>query len=263
MNIKASKSPKGIDIWTLAPGMEVYHQGPSLSAGALPTFIYFALSGEESLTLEPINRPAVNFKGENVRVISVTLPYHGDGFDPIHAMHAWAEEFEKSGEFMQAFLDKALKMIDLLLASGVVDESKLAVGGLSRGGFIACQVAAREPRIGSVVGFSPLTKFAWSESFKNLQNHDHSVPFDLINLTPQLMRHPIRFYIGNRDVRVGTRPAYEFIEALANYAYEHGIRSPSAELTLFPSIGHKGHGTPPDIFDLGTEWIKSLWKQKD
>lgn len=263
MEMKTSRSNKGVDILTLGPGMEVFHQGPSLGAGALPTFIYFALSGEESLTLEPINRPAANLKGENVRAFSVTLPFHGDGFDPVNAMHHWAEAFERSSEFMSSFIEKTLQMISLLLQQGLIDENRFAVGGLSRGAFIAAQIAAREPKVGAFLGYSPLTDFRKLDSFHKLQNFEHTAPFDLINLIPQLIRHPVRFYIGNRDVRVKTRSAFDLIEALSNYAYEHGIRSPEAELTVFPSIGHKGHGTPPEIFDQGIEWIKSLWKLKD
>ncbi len=263
MNIKTSRSNKGVDIWTLGPEMEVYHQGPSINAGALPTFFYFALSGEESLSLEPINRPAANFKDENVRVFSVTLPFHEEGYDPVNAMHQWAESFENSSEFMASFIERTLQMIKILIREGCIDEERFAVGGLSRGGFIAAQIAAREPKVGALLGYSPLTDLRKLDSFHKIQNFDHTEPYELIHLIPQLIRHPLRFYIGNRDVRVKTRSAFEFIEALSNYAYEQGIRSPSAELILYPSIGHKGHGTPPEIFDLGTEWIKSLWKLKD
>ena len=37
--------------------ISIYHVGPPLELGPLPTFFYFALSGEESLTLNPYNQP--------------------------------------------------------------------------------------------------------------------------------------------------------------------------------------------------------------
>ena len=80
----------------------------------------------------------------------------------------------------------------------------------------------------------------------------------LIHLVEQLVGKNLFFFIGNRDKRVGTRECYQFIEALTEASYAHGLRSPPVQLKIYPSIGHKGHGTPPEIFRAGSTWLANI-----
>ncbi|OSX76592.1 hypothetical protein BU14_0184s0020 [Porphyra umbilicalis] len=63
--------------------------------------------------------------------------------------------------------------------------------------------------------------------------------------------------MGNRDVLVRTRGAFEVVEALADAAHAGGCRSPPAELVCYCSIGKDGHGTPADIFVDGAGWVRA------
>ncbi|QLH36137.1 MAG: hypothetical protein HWD61_08375 [Parachlamydiaceae bacterium] len=131
------------------------------------------------------------------------------------------------GRFFQACLNN----IESLIQQGFIDPNKMAVGGLSRGAYVAAHLAAKEPRLKYLLGFAPMVIFPGVEAIDTL--------------IPKLVNHQVRFYIGNHDLRVGTEASFIFIHKLADAAYQHGHRSPPMELIISPSIGYKGHGTLP------------------
>lgn len=152
---------------------------------------------------------------------------------------------------------EAQKNIADLIDDGYVDPDRMAVGGLSRGGFIATHLAAREPRIKSILGFAPLTQLGWMHEWRHQKEASLAKSYDLINTIEKLTGKSLRFYIGNRDLRVGTSACYQFIEMLADYSYSNGYRSPPVDLIITPSVRHKGHGALPHIFQEGADWLKS------
>lgn len=226
----------------------IYWTGPDVSEGRLPALFYFAISGEESLTLDPFNQPVAFLSGEPLRVFSLTLPYHEEGFDKNKAVDFWIEEIQNGCDIISSFVQRVKDCIDFLIEEGLVDNENIAVGGLSRGGFIASHIAARHPSIKTVLGFAPMT-------FVRVGN-DLADSLSLEQITDQLTGKDLRFYIGNRDLRVKTDKCFKFIEKLADEAYEKRIRSPQVELIISPSIGYMGHGTAPDVFFKGACWVK-------
>ncbi len=240
-------------------GSPIYYQGPDLQHGALPAVLFFALSAEMSLFEDPFNQPVVRLSQQGIRVFSWDLPFHGLGLDPQDAMRQWAHEFVHCPSFISDFLDLCQRNIHYLIEEGWIDSQHLAVAGLSRGGFIATHLAARDPRLKIVLGFAPLTQ---PKPLEELQSF-HGISFDHIALTSlvdRLVHTRLRFYIGNHDMRVGTEACYQFIQALTIAGIHQGIRSPPVELIIYPRIGHKGHGTPSYIFYEGADWIKQQFK---
>jgi len=226
-------------------------RGPLLTEGTLPAFFYFALSGEDSLYLDPYNQPAAFLDGSPIRCYSFTLPFHGPGYDNHQAIQLWSQEIKNNPGFLEVFFQKCLKNIDFLIQQGYVDKGKIAVGGLSRGGFVATHLAARDSRIQYVLGYAPMTKLSAMDEV-----HEMIPDLDLKDLIPQLVNKQVRFYIGNRDLRVSTQACFEFVDQLADASYRHGHRSPPIELMISPSVGFKGHGTLPHLFQDGINWIK-------
>lgn len=232
--------------------VEIHHLGPGIDQGPLPTLIYLALSGQASLTQDPYNQPAEFFAGYPVRILSFTLPFHGADFDPQKAMSLWAHALRQGTAWFEEFLQACRQNVDELVAKEWIDPQRLAVAGLSRGGFVAAHLAARDPRIGFILGYAPMTRLDVLADFKAFHLH----PLDLVHLAPQLKDKAIRCYIGNRDTRVGTAACFAWIQALTEASYAAGHRSPPIELILSPSIGHKGHGTSPQTFRDGILWLK-------
>jgi hypothetical protein len=248
--------PAPIDVIEGPSSLKIYHTGSPLIESPRPSFFYFALSGEESLGLDPFNQPVGFLKEEDMHVFSFDIPGHGNGLKAKDAMSHWAEQIHLNRNPIVKFIQECLVSIQFLIDKGYVDPLHMAVGGLSRGGFIAAHLAAQEPRIGVVLGFAPLTKLEMLEEFKGLESHPLIFSLSLFNLIDQLYDKKLRFYIGNRDTRVGTADCFQLINNLTNVAYDKGHRSPQIELIVTPSIGHKGHGTPMSSFHAGARWVK-------
>lgn len=237
-------------------GRQIYFSGPPLQEGPTPSVIYFALSAEMSLFTDPFNQPVVAWNNSGIRVFSWDLPFHGHHLDPHAAMHEWAKEFAANPQFISGFIDECCENLNFLHNKGLIDFTQIGVSGLSRGGFMATHLAARDSRLCYVLGFAPLTKPRPLEEFKDFPSL-HLEEVALSQLVDKLVRVQIRFYIGNNDVRVGTDDCYTFIRELTNQAIHNGIRSPQTELIIYPSIGFRGHGTPPNIFLDGAAWLKT------
>jgi predicted esterase len=234
----------------IRPGLQVSWTGAPLEHGALPGFFYFALSAEESLGQDPYNQPIAALAEAPIRCYSLTLPSHGAGFDHREAMYEWARDVEVGATALLQFLDEVEEAIRFLVGAGWLLKDRIAFGGLSRGGFIATHLAVRLGNAAGVVGYAPLTRISYLSELKGVGQS-----LDLHALVPRLTRTPIRFYIGNRDLRVSTDACYAFIREVAEAGYADGVRSPMAELFITRSIGHQGHGTPQASFHGGAEWI--------
>ncbi|MBA3722084.1 MAG: alpha/beta hydrolase [Parachlamydiaceae bacterium] len=243
--------------YILSPqGVPIYFQGPDITSGPLPAVFYFALSGIATLYEDPFNQIINELSKEKIRIFSWDLPFHQEGSDPKQAMQQWSLELMQNQNFISDFTDQCKSHLDFLIDQKIVNENKIALAGLSRGGFIATHWCANDKRIKSLLGLAPLTKPQPLDDFP--QAHIHSYKqIQLVHLVQNLLHANVRFYIGNCDKRVGTEACFEFINALSNTAYENGIKSPHVEMIIFPSIGHQGHGTPPHIFHAGAHWLTS------
>jgi len=236
----------------LKPDIEVAYIGPSLDEGPLPSVFYFALSAQESLSLDPYNQPAVYLAKNGMRVFSLDLPAHGPNLNPTDALRVWAEEFQAGKDPLAPFLQKARSAINALIDKGLIEKEKIGFMGLSRGGLVSSLVAA-EMDICAIVGFAPMTELTYAKEFGS--DTGGAEQYTLTRYVDALCLKTIRFYIGNRDIRVGTDKCYELALQLANKAYDKGSRSPPIELIVAPSIGHLGHGTAKDTFEVGANWL--------
>lgn len=247
-NLKVNKLPThtSLEIYTTDSPIDKTDRRP------LPAFFYFALTGRESLAQDPYNQPIVFLGDAPIRKISFDLPFHGGELSHAHAIEKWKSELHQGNDFLNLYLAEAQKNIANLIDEGYVDPNKMAIGGLSRGAFIATHLAAREPRIKTLIGFAPMTQASRLDEKHRSENRS----YDLEHLIDKLIGRKVRFYIGNRDMKVGTSACYAFIEQLADHSYKKGFRSPPVDLIISPSVGHQGHGTLPFIFQEGASWLK-------
>lgn len=247
------------DVLTTPNHLHIYHRGPPLSEGPLPSFFYFALTGEESLGLDPYNQPVEHLVGEKIRIFSLTLPGHGPGYENSKAMSFWSKQIKGGEDLITQFIGQCVEALDFLIKEKLVDTRHIAAGGLSRGGFIASHFAARDERVKVILGFSPLTSLVTLEEFKTGEIPELAKQLSLTNQVEALVGKTVRFYIGNRDIWVSTDACYRFIRELTEASHERRHRGLPIELILFPSVGHRGHGTPPHIFRSGSDWLITLF----
>lgn len=238
----------------LAPNLDVGHLGPPLEKGRLPAVFYFALSAQESLDLDPYNQPAVFLANLGVRVFSLNLPAHGPNLNALEAIGTWAQNFSEGIDPLAPFLEQASFAIDALIDKGLIVREKIGVMGLSRGGLIASHVAKSCADVRAITAFAPMIALTKAREFVPKHTPGAS-EYNLVEIADELVGKPLRFYIGNRDTRVGTKICFDFVEDLVERSFQKGIRSPEVELLISPSIGHMGHGTSKAIFESGAAWI--------
>lgn len=238
----------------LASTIQLEYLGPSVDLGPLPAVFYFALSAKDSLALDPYNQPAAYLSQFPLRIFSMTLPYHEEGLPASKGLTEWAMAMQKGEDLLGNYLKKMQTAIRILLNQKLILPHKIATMGLSRGAFIAAHVAANNPEVAYWLGFAPLTKLSYLEGFSAL------LQWDLTHIIPSLSDKKIRCYIGNRDVRVGTRHCFDLIESLTEASYQKRCLSPPIELLISPSIGHHGHGTAKETFHHGAKWIAKQLK---
>ncbi len=238
----------------------IAYLGSSLEEGAVPTLLYFALSEEESLTIDPYDQPVKSWlelwqkQGVAARAISFSLPYHGAHLPAVEALTRWAEAFARNEDPLAPFLDSCELIISSLLDEGLINPATTLLAGLSRGALVAAHLLARMPELKLLVGYAPLTSLMLAKEFATLPSGDYLKRYNVAELIPRLLHRKVCLFIGNHDTRVSTRAVSSLVCDLAEAAYAERMRSPHVELQLFPSIGHQGHGTPLSIFVAGMEW---------
>jgi pimeloyl-ACP methyl ester carboxylesterase len=253
MNVK----PAAIQV---RPDLTLYHTGPALDHGPLPSIFYFALSGPDSLCLDPFNQPVQFLLGRSVRVFSLTLPGHENGLPASKAMQVWADDFAKGLDPLAAFLDDCFEAVAFTIAEKFADPEQLGVMGLSRGGLVALHAAARNPDLRHILCFAPVTDLRSLKEFGPLQENRAVQSYRAETLKNVLQDKHIRIYIGNHDTRVDTRLSFEFAMSVVESA--ETIRTPQVELFITASMGKDGHGTSPEIFAQGAEWIHGLFHSR-
>jgi esterase FrsA len=236
-------------------GVTLYHTGPALDHGPLPAVFYFALSGPDSLTLDPFNQPVRFLMDQKIRLFSLTLPGHENSLPATQAIQLWAEDMARGIDCLGNFLEQAETAFHFALAKQLIDPHKCAAAGLSRGGFLAAHFAARLEKVRFLLAFAPITKLHKAKEFAEHKDDPKVLRWDLEHLAPSLCDRHVRLYIGNCDTRVGTRSCFDFAESLVTQAVHKKIRSPQIELFLTPSIGQMGHGTSPEVFRQGADWL--------
>ena len=116
-------------------------------------------------------------------------------------------------------------------------------------------VVAKYQNVRASVSFAPMTKLTMAKEFESLQENEMAKALNLESHLEALCPQIMRFYIGNRDTRIGTDRCFQLVESLANAAFEQNLRSPPIEMIVSPSIGHMGHGTSKVTFESGADWL--------
>jgi len=192
-----------------------------------------------------------------IRIFSLTLPGHENDLPAKKAMKIWADDLAKGRNTIDKFLDIAKLAVDFAIKEKFAEPQKLAAAGLSRGAFIAAHLAARDDRFRHLALFSPLTRLSKIKEFAHMHENPLAHSFDLTHLSEKLSDRHIQVYIGNEDTRVGTRECFDFAMSLVKHKK---ARTSDVELLIYPSVGQSGHGTPPEIFKQGADWIFSHLK---
>lgn len=225
---------------TLSSGDTISYLGPPIDVGPLPALLYFTMSHRDSLMQDPYNQVLIPLHGAPLRIFSWDLPYHPVGIDQNRGIKAWEEAEEKEGDFLAPFISHSLAVLKELSDREILIPGAVIASGLSRGAFAAFKLASASNLVSGVMAFAPLV---------------HFYSLTLEETVSALASKWVRGFIGFQDERVHTEKVVEFFGKLTLEARKDRSLKPDIQLTLYPSLGFKGHGTPEEIFVAGGQAI--------
>jgi dienelactone hydrolase len=221
-----------------------------------PTLIMFASpAAAKSLDCEQFPKCGKLLATRGVLCVSVELPGHG-GLGPNDggALEGWRAYANAGRDFVTEYYTKAKEVLDYLIAEKYTDLKRVAVCGISRGGFIALHFAAAEPRVRCAAAFAPVTDLAALAEFQGVERHPLIQSLSLANQAENLAGRPVWIAIGGQDERVGTGRAVAFGKAVTAAATRNKHKS---RLRLEVHQDTVGHTTPKGSFEAAGLWIES------
>lgn len=270
MNTSVISFAIGILTWGLGSPPAV----AELQLRQTPQGVHFGISAEKQAqpapTLLIIGNPITMLGQENMRYLLATgevLAQHGwiyVALDPACEGHdlkegqpaslgGWAIHAKRGEDFITPYVRNCVEVLDHLVASGITDVQRIAVQGISRGGFCALHFAAREPRIRAVLGMSPVTNPLALKEFETVAA-DQIAGISLDHTWAPLAGRPVWISIGNSDDRVSTDECIAFTRRLITTT--HALQP---RLNLFPVHLHigvsAGHRTPDDAYSAAADFL--------
>jgi dienelactone hydrolase len=169
------------------------------------------------------------------------------------SLGGWAVHCKRGTDFMKLYVESCRDVLEYLIAEGFTDPQRVAVQGISRGGFCALHFAAAEPRIKAVVGISPVTDPLALQEFAGV-TPAQVAHISLDQHLETLAGRAVWISIGNTDERVSTDDCIGFTRRLI--ATTRKLRP---ELTLIPvhltvstSLGHRA---PDDAYPAAAAYL--------
>jgi dienelactone hydrolase len=191
--------------------------------------------------------------------VSLDLPGHGadqrDG-EP-GALGTWRTRSDDGEDFIVPFTARVRAVLDHLIATGASDPARIAASGTSRGGFMALQVAASDPRIRATAAFAPVTNLMALREFGGAKNTEHVATLSLLANAEKFAGRAVWVIIGDRDDRVSTDDAIAFARRATTVSLE---KTDVADVTLLVIPEPKGHTTPQGAPELAAAWIAEKLK---
>jgi len=224
-----------------------------------PTLILLASSVEATLGDANYLHAGKMLAPQGYLLVSVDLPCHGLWVKPGEAegLRGWAERLAQDKSLIDELNEHLSKVLDQLITDHYTDESRIAVGGTSRGGFAALHFAGHDKRVRCVAAYAPVTDLAVLEEFRAIAKSPAVRALDLTEHPDALAGRPVWLIIGDHDQRVSTDKMIAYGRALSRAAHLKKVPS-QVELHVFPEPG--GHRTPQPADTLSAAWIAEQLK---
>jgi len=189
--------------------------------------------------------------------IFVMLDPAGEGYalkpgEP-SSLPGWAIHAKKGENFIQPYVAGCREVLDHLVAEGFTDPQRVAIEGVSRGGFCALHFAAAEPRIKAVVGISPVTNPLVLKEFANV-TPTQAAAISLDRVMESLTGRAVWIGIGNSDDRVSTDECIGFTRRLVTAT--HRLQPTLNLIPVHLHVGMSaGHRAPDDAYTAAADFL--------
>jgi dienelactone hydrolase len=222
MNIIKMKTESGIFFEIL----------PIQSNEPAPTLLLFAMSGLDTLTVEPYCLVGKILHSQGWNVVSFDLPCHGADIrinEPAE-LQGWAYRTAQNEDIVSAFILKVNDIVSYLVKNSIADLENIFTAGISRGGFMAFHAASGNLQIRAVAAFSPVTDLLALTEFAGQENNPLVKKMSLMNIVDKMVNRNAWVTIGNADFRVDTEKVIDFTATLSN--------NNNVDLHVLPCSGH-------------------------
>lgn len=223
----------------------------------VPVMFILSATIEESLG-EAYFRQCGDYYGkEGWMCVSIDLPFHGklrESGRPV-ALEGWADAAAKGEDFVTLNNQRMRSVLDYLIKQRWIDTANIIACGTSRGGYLALQYAAADPRVNAVAAFSPVTNLLKLREFEGLDPQRLLPVMKLSNHIAELAQKDIWMVIGDQDTRVDTHAALAFMGDLLT---EKVRQASKAKMEINVMHEPKGHTTPQGSVERSVAWISQI-----
>ena len=224
-----------------------------------PTMFLFSDTIEGSLRGDAALGIVAQILGEQGYLcVSLDLPGHGRDVragEPTNGLSGWRQRLERGENFVPDFVTKVSAVLDFLIQGGYTNPQKIAACGNSRGGFMALQFTAGEPRVRCVCAVAPVTNLIALREFSGIEADPAAWALagslSLASNAEKLANRPIWVSIGNDDQRVNTDDAIAFTRIVVELS--RAKRYPAdVQLHVMPNPDHT---VPPHAPEEAAAWV--------
>ncbi len=234
------------------------------SWGELPsepaaTLIILASTIDETLGSAYFRQSGNELSKQGYLLISIDLPCHGKQYrsgEP-KGLAGWPYRCLQDENFVDETNKRLSGILDYLIKQGHTDPQKIAICGTSRGGYLALQFAAFDPRVKAVAAFAPVTDLAALREFHGIEKNELVQSLALIKQVENLAGRPVWIVIGDRDKRVGTDHAISLARRITNASLAKKIDSKVEFHVIAEPLGHT---VPKGSAGQAADWISRQLK---
>lgn len=193
--------------------------------------------------------------------ISIDLPNHGKFAEKGYSgLVGWGKRAAEDKDFVADFNERLKKVLDHLVEQKQIDSEKIVVTGTSRGGFLAIRYAAFDKRVKAAVGYASVTDLRKLKEFEVAASTKSVDAMNLEAHVDELVGRPVFIMIGDRDDRVSTDSAINFMRKLSAAATKANVPS-QAELLVVSEP--RGHSLPPNADIIAARWIYRVMEGRE
>ena len=253
MTSTLSAAEPAVELHKTKAGTEFATWGP-LPDQPKPTLFILASTMESALGSPYFRQCGNQMADAGYLLVSVDIPCHGKQHRPPEptGLSGWAYRCEQGDDFVADNNRRLSQVLDELIAGGQTNPDYVGVCGTSRGGYLALQFAAHDPRVKGVAAFAPVTDLTVLNEFKSRSKNEMVQSLSMIRNADKLAGRPVWIVIGDRDVRVGTDEAIAVARRITQAGLEKG--GPS-QVDLHVIAEPKGHTVPKGSTDVAAKWF--------
>lgn len=186
---------------------------PPASQLAKDPWLLLNLCGDRelALTTEPYCLGVRLFLSRGHRALSFDLPDHGSRVERHgEGIQGWRNAWMAGEDRFQQFVKEASAVIDKAIEIGRAKAGKIAVYGISRGGYLAMRLLAAEARIAAAAAIAPVTDWRVLREFAKEKDIEDLANQRLARWAESLATKRIFIAMGDSDERVGTLSCCRF-----------------------------------------------------